>query len=140
MEKRKVYDVNGILDSDVIIDKIIKALEANGFEEDPNFPIKNAFYKRKRTSKTPMLRAEAWHSINAREKYTVISTNVIFNKPICEDAGYILIKISFSIIDNEILNAICVMDCDDISVLNTTYADIRKRLMSTGYFGTHDFY
>lgn len=137
MEKRKVYDVNGVVDSDVIIDKIIKALEANGFEEDP---IKNAFYKRKHTSKTPLLRVKAWHSINVKEKCTVISTNIKFSKAICEDAGYILIKISFSAVDNEILSAVCVMDCDDISVLNTTYADIRKRLMSTGYFGTHDFY
>lgn len=137
MEKRRVYDVNGVVYGDVIIDKIIKALEANGFEEDP---IKNAFYKRNKTSKTPMLRVKAWHSVYTQENYTVITTNVKFSKPICEDVGSILIKISFSKVDNEILNAVCVMCCDDISVLNTTYADIRKRLMSTGYLGTHDFY
>lgn len=137
MEKRKVYDVNGNVDVGVITDKIIKALEANGFEKDP---IKNAFYKRKGTSKTPWMHVKEWHDINVREKYTTITTHVHFDKKVCEYAGYVLIKMAFSNIDNEILNAVCVMDCDDISVLNTTYADIRKRLMSTGYFGTHDFY
>jgi hypothetical protein len=137
MEKRRVYDVNGNVNIDVIVDKTIKALEANGFEKHN---IKNAFYRRRPTQKTPSIHVKEWHDINARDEYTTITTHMHFTKAVCEYAGYILIKISFSNIDNAILNAVCVMDCDDISVLNTTFADIRKRLMATGYFGTHDFY
>lgn len=124
----------------IFTDKIEKGLLAHGFEQVRQLRIA---FRRKKTKVTETVRAYIRiEQPRLLPDLTCVQTIVVefstdFGIPgITRTDGYIIIHHTTK--GDEFVSARAICSPSDISVVNTTIKDIRKRLISTGYFGRYD--
>lgn len=124
----------------VFTEKIEKGLLAHGFEQVRQLRIA---FRRKKTKVTETVRAYIRiEQPRLLPNLTCVQTIVVefstdYGIPgITQTDGYILIHHTTK--GDEFISARAICSPSDISVVNTTIKDIRKRLISTGYFGRND--
>lgn len=124
----------------IFTDKIEKGLLAHGFEQVQRLHLT---FRRKKTKVTETIRAyirieqpRLLPNLTCVQTIVVEFTADIGIPGVTRSDGYMLIHHTTK--GGEFLSARAICSPSDISVVNTTIKDIRKRLISTGYFGRNN--